>query len=247
MYESVEKLASQMRMMGIYHNVQRRCIEADKNSLHPAEFLKLILEDESLARKNAKAKCLTTRARFRTQCDLQNWDNTTKRGITLAKFKELASCHFEKRKENLIITGATGVGKTHLAIALGRQLCLNEVSVMFQSVNLFFEQVQAEKAAGRYLAYLKKLTRVNVIVFDDFGLRSYSHGEAQTLLEVLEERYSIATSIFTSQVSPSGWDVLFEDAVIGEAIIDRIVNPSEIVTLKGDSYRKKSAQSLTKN
>jgi DNA replication protein DnaC len=106
-------------------------------------------------------------------------------------------------------------------------------------VNLLFEQLAAEKMAGKYLSALQRLSRANVIILDDFGLRNYSHDEATALLEILEERYGKATVVITSQVEPEGWKSLFQDSVISDAIIDRLVNPSDSVLLTGESYRKK--------
>lgn len=239
MYESAQKLAGQLRLSGIYQGLVRRCEEAVKAGLHPAEFLRLVLEDEQLARKNAMAKRLATQAKFRSQCDIENWDSVTPRGLSKARLKELLQGGFFHKKENLIIRGQTGVGKTHLAIALGRGLCQQEVSVAFHSVNLLFEHLQAEKAAGRYLVTLQKMARINVLILDDFGLRNYGHEEATSLLEILEERYAKGSVIITSQVEPEGWRGLFQDSVISDAIIDRMINPSENVLLTGESYRKK--------
>lgn len=239
MYESVQKLAGQMRLSGIFHSASKRCEEALASGLHPAELLRLVLEDEQLARQNANAKKLTTRAKFRSQCDLENWDSTSPRGISKSKFKELAQGSYYQRNENLIIRGQTGVGKTHLAIGLGRILCQRGISVLFQSVNLLFEQLTAEKVAGKYLAALTRFTKTNVIILDDFGLRNYSHDEATALLEILEERYSKGIVIITSQVEPAGWKSLFQDSVISDAIIDRLINPSDSILLTGESYRKK--------
>jgi len=120
MYESVQKLSGQLRLNGVYHSVVKRCEEAIASTLHPADLLRLVLEDEVLARKNATAKRLATRAKFRSNCDLENWDNTHSRGLSKTRLKDLSAGSFFHRKENLIICGQTGVGKTHLAIALGR-------------------------------------------------------------------------------------------------------------------------------
>lgn len=243
MYEMIQELAHSMRLHGINASVERRCEEALANALHPSELVRLLLEDEKLARRNATAKKLTTRAKFRSQCDLDNWDTNPGRGLGKAKLKELAVANFFYKKENLIVVGKTGVGKTHLAIALGRVLCQSEVAVAFYSVNLLLEQAAAEKTCGKYLAFIQKIKRNGVIILDDFGLREYTHDEAGILLEILEERYGKGIVIITSQVSPSGWQSLFKDPVIAEAIVDRLVNPSETIELKGESYRKKKQAS----
>lgn len=239
MYEPAKALAGQLRLNGFYSALTRRCDEALAGGLHPGELVRLLLEDERLARQSAHAKRLTARARFRSQCDLDNWDMTTPRGIVKAKLKELSGGHFYERKENLVIRGATGVGKTHLAIALGHIFCGRGISVAFHSTHLLFESLQVERLAGKFLAAVARLKKVDVIILDDFGLRNYTHDEATALLEILEDRYGKGTAIITTQVEPEGWRGLFQDSVISDAIVDRLVNPSESVLLTGESYRKR--------
>lgn len=160
--------------------------------------------------------------------------------MTKPQFRELSQLGFYQNKENLILVGSTGLGKTHLAIALGKKLCTESVGVQFHSMNLFFEEFLAERASGKYLSFLKKMKQVPVLILDDFGLRNYTHEEASTLLDLLEERYLKGSIILTSQVEPRGWMKLFEDEVIGEAIIDRLTKPSKQIILKGASYRDKA-------
>ena len=239
MYDQAKSLAGKLRLNGIFNSLERRCAEALSAGLHPSELLRLVLEDERLARQNAHAKRLTARARFRSRCDLDNWDMASPRGLTKAKLKELASGHFYDRKESLILRGATGVGKTHLAIALGHLLCGRGVSVAFHSTHLLFESLQAERAAGRLLPAIARLKKTEVLIFDDFGLRNYTHDEATVLLEILEERYGKGSAIITTQVEPEGWRSLFQDSVISDAIVDRLINPSDSVLLTGESFRKR--------
>lgn len=242
MYQPLINLAHKLRLFGIHGSLERRCEEALADSLHPSELLKLLLEDEQLARQEQQSRRLLTKAKFRSICTLEEWDTSFNRGVTKAKIKELSLASFFHKRQNLLITGKTGVGKTHLAMAVGNQLCQSGISTAFYSTNLFFEEVLAEKASGRYLKLLKKLAGVKVLILDDFALRNYSHDEANTLLEIVEERYRKGVIIITSQVSPDGWKGLFEDPVIGEAITDRLKNPSDLIELSGDSYRKKLEQ-----
>ena len=106
-------------------------------------------------------------------------------------------------------------------------------------VNFFFEELIAERTAGRYLAYLKLLVKQQVLILDDLGLRNYTHAEASSLLDLLEERYQKGSILITSQVDPKGWKSLFEDPVIAEAIVDRLTHPSQKIVLSGGSYREK--------
>lgn len=239
MFESIKSLSHELRLFGIHRSVERRCGEALADSLHPSELVRLLLEDEKDQRKEAAGKRLTSRAQFRNGSVLENFDMSFDRGITKQKLKELSLLNFFHKKENLIIVGKTGVGKTNLAIALGKRLCEEGESTIFLSSNLLFEEAQAERAAGRYLKWIQKMRKTSVMILDDFALRNYNHEEANTLLQILEERYQKGITIITSQVSPAGWPSLFEDPVITEAIVDRLTNPSCCVELKGESYRKR--------
>lgn len=245
MYSQIENLAYEMRLWGIKAAAEKRCQEAIAENHHPSDTVRLLLEDEKFARKQAAAKRLISRAKFRNNCQLEDWDIAHDRGLSKAKIKELALLNFYHKRENLLIVGKTGVGKTHLAIALGNRICQEANSTLFFSINLLFEELQSEKVAGRYLKLIKKLTQTKALILDDFGLRNYSHEEATALLEVLEERYDKGVTIITSQVAPKGWFGLFEDQVIAEAIVDRLCNPASVLELNGESYRKKKNKKLT--
>ena len=242
--EQVKKLSYDLRLYGVHENFDRHAQLAATKSLHPNEFLKLVLEDEVFYRKDKKAKSLLSRAKFRTNVDLEDWDSTYDRGLTKTKFKELALLNFYYKKENLILVGTTGHGKTHLGISLGRQLCKHNVSTVFLPVNFLFEEARAQRSAGKYVNYIKKMTRTEVLVLDDFGLRGYTHDEANILVDLFEERYGKTVTIVTSQVNPKGWRTLFEDPVIGDAIVDRLINPATVIELKGGSYRERIKKEL---
>ena len=233
MLDQIKNLSHQMRLFGIHETSERRASEAISNGLHPLEFLRLILEDELLSRKDRASKMLVTRARFRFSADLEDWDMSFDRGITRPKMKELSLLSFFHNRENLLIVGKTGEGKTHLSIALGKRLCCENYKTLFLSTNFLFEEIEAARASGKYLAYLKTLIKADALILDDFGVRSYTHAEATSLLDLLEERYHRGVAIVTSQVNPEGWKKLFEDPVIAEAIVDRLVHPSQKLVLNG--------------
>jgi DNA replication protein DnaC len=204
----------------------------------------LILEDESLNRKNRASKKLILKAKFRSAADIEDWDQSFERGLTKAKVREIASLSFIDSAENLLLLGRTGEGKTHLAVAIGRRLCAENISTLFLPVNFLFEEVAAARSTGKYLNYIKKLTSNRAIILDDFGLRNYTHEEANVLVDLLEDRHKKGSVIVTSQVDPRGWQKLFEDPVIAEAIVSRLEHPSQKLNLKGGNYREKLQTTL---
>lgn len=239
--DQVKSICHQMRLFGVRDAVERRAQAALADQQHPLEFLRLVLEDELLARRNNLGKRLTTKACFRATADLEDLDVTYDRGITKAKLKEISLLNFYHNRENLLMLGGTGTGKTHMAIAIGRRACQETISTAFIPTSFLFEEAIAERAAGTYVKHIRKLGKIQLLVLDDFGLRNYTHDEATILVDILEERYQKGSVVITSQVNPEGWLKLFEDPVIAEAIVDRLKSPSQELRLKGPSYRDRLA------
>jgi DNA replication protein DnaC len=242
--DPVRKISHELRLFGVHEALAARAEQAVSRNLHPLEFLHLVLEDEKLYRHGRLAKSLTTRAKFRHAVDVEDWDSSYDRGISSARMKELLALSFFHAKENLLLLGKTGEGKTHLAIAIGRRLCDNAQSVAFLPMQLLFEEVLAARTAGKLLGFLTRLNQTKVLILDDFGLRNYTHDEATILVELLEGRSRKGPVVVTSQVDPNGWYKLFEDPVIAEAIVDRLKSPSLKIQLKGGSYRERLPRSV---
>ena len=242
--DQMKTIAHGLRLFGVHANFEARADQAVGQGLSHFEFLRLVLEDEVLQRKERVAKMLTTRAKFRSAVELEDWDQTFDRGLTKAKLRELSSHSFVQSNENLLILGKTGEGKTHLAVAIGRRLCADNISTLFMPVNFLFEEVHAARASGKYLGFIKRLSQVRALILDDFGLRSYTHEEATVLVDLLEDRHRKGSVIVTSQADPRGWPKLFEDPLIAEAIVSRISNPSQKLNLKGGDYREKLQSAL---
>ena len=144
MNDQVRQLSHGLRLFGVHQSFEKRAQQAGSESLNHLEFLRLILEDEFNQRKNAAAKRLLTKAKFRSTADLEDWDQTFDRGFTKTKLRELAAIGFYQNQENLLLLGKTGAGKTHLAIAIGRRLCAENISTLFFPVNFLFEEVNLQ-------------------------------------------------------------------------------------------------------
>ena len=238
MKEVLEHL-SKLKMTGLRESLDYRLKEALKSNLSYQEFLSLVLEDEVLYRSNRRSEMLKRRAKFKDQATLESFEADPKRGVSRSMVKQLQTLHFMTSFENIVLYGNTGAGKSYLAQAIGHAACHSGREAFFIPMNYLFSQIKAAEKAGTYLAYLKRLGQVPLLILDDFGLRSYSHHEATLLYQILEDRYQRGSTVITTQTKPQGWKDLFEDPVIAESIIDRILPCSHQIEFKStaDSYR----------
>ena len=153
-------------------------------------------------------------------------------------FIRLSTLDFVKRKENIIITGASGTGKSYLAQALGYQACLMENRVLYTNTAKLTGRLKLSKVDGTYLKELSKIRKVDVLILDDFGLHAFDNQSREILLDVIDERHNYASTIMSSQIPVSAWYELIGEQTIADAILDRIVNSSHRIKLEGESLRK---------
>lgn len=238
MKEVLEHL-NKLKMTGLKESLNQRLKEALDSNLTYQEFLSMALEDEVLYRSNRKSEMLKRRAKFKDQATLESFEADAKRGVTRTMVKQLQTLHFMTSFENIVLFGNTGAGKSYLAQAIGHAACHSGREALFIPMNYLFSQIKAAEKAGTYISYLRRLGQVPLLIFDDFGLRSYTHHEATLLYQILEDRYQKGSTIITTQTKPQGWKDLFEDPVIAESIIDRILPCSHQIEFKSsaDSYR----------
>ena len=235
----IRRLCQELKLHGIHESFEARRLSAQHEGQDPGDFLARLLEDEKMHRKNLRGKRLEHQAQFRRQAHLDQWDGSFDRGISKTKLRELAGLSFWHEKANLILTGGTGSGKTELSIILGKVACHAQLTVKFMAVNEFFEEAYSQRAAGKYRTWFNRQKKFDIVVFDDFALRTYQHDECGMLLDFLEDRYRKKVHIFSSQVELEGWSSVIEDPVLADALLDRIKNPSHRIKITGSSYREK--------
>lgn len=238
MSSSYLALLGELNLSGMKESIEYRMSEATKGNLDFDEFICLLLGDEKIYRTNRRSELLRIKAKFNDSISLEDFEVQPHRGVNKTMIKKLGTLGFVDQGENIIFIGGTGAGKSYLAQALGQRSCLNGFESLYFPVNKLFKQVQEAEAAGTYLKLLERIKKAKLVILDDFGLRNYSHAEATTLYDLLEDRYKKGSIVITSQVKPAGWRHLFEDEVIAEAIIDRLTSSSHIIEIKGPSYRK---------
>ncbi len=237
MNEIVTKM-KQMRLLGMA-KAFHLTVESGKNEkFTPDEMVTHLVDSEWDERYNRKLDRTVHAARFRYKASVEQIsfdDNRVDKNQVL----RLADCEFIKRKENIIITGSTGIGKSYLASALGHQACALGYRVLYQHSTKLFARMKIAKADGSYLRELAKIERQHILLIDDFGIQPLDAQSRSALMEIIEDRHGKASTIITSQIPVSKWHEIIGEQTIADAILDRIVHDAHRVEMKGESLRKK--------
>ncbi len=164
------------------------------------------------------------------------------RNLTKDQLSLLADCSWIHRAENLMITGATGCGKSYLACALGYQACMMGYKPLYLNMNRFIEKITLARAEGTFLKLLNQIEKVHLIIFDDFGLQPLKADIRLALLQILEERYNRKSTIIASQLPVTKWYDYIGDPTFADAIMDRLTANAHRIELKGKSMRKNNTK-----
>jgi DNA replication protein DnaC len=155
--------------------------------------------------------------------------------------RQLATCRWVDEHHNILITGPTGVGKTYLACALAQQACRKGYRTFYRRLARLFEELTLVRADGSYPKLLAKLARADVLVLDDWGIGTLKDAQRHDLLEVMEDRDALRSTVITSQLPRDGWHDYLGDPTVADAVLDRLVHNAYTITLKGPSRRKERA------
>lgn len=203
------------------------------------ERLGLLVDAECLFRENRRLGRLLKEAKLRlSQACLEDLDFAPRRELDKALVRQLATCRWVQEHQNVIVTGATGVGKTYLACALAQQACRKGFSATYRRASRLFDELALARADGSYARLLARLARVDVLVIDDWALSPARDQERTDFLEVLEDRYGQRSTIMTSQIPPKQWHEHLGDETVADAILDRVLHNAHRLVLKGPSKRK---------
>ena len=240
--QTIEKLKL-MRLGSMAQLHRQHITDKQFNNMTPDEYLALLVDHEYEERQNNKINRLINQARFKQQATLNNIDFTQSRNLDKNMFNRLSTLDFISKKENLIITGASGVGKSYLAQALGHQACQIGKRVLYQNTARLFKKLKLAKVDGTYLKELQLLLKTELLILDDFGLQSFDNHARETLMDVIDDRYNQSSTIIASQLPVSTWYDIIGEGTVADAILDRIVNSSHRIDLKGESLRKEIIKS----
>lgn len=215
-------------------------IESNKHQvLQPDELVDLLIQAEWEERENSKINRLHRSAKFRYQASVEEIDYSVPRGLDRTQFLRLTDMSFIKRKENIMITGATGSGKSFLASALGNQACMQGIKTLYFNTSKLFPKLKMLKADGSYLKEIARIEKQDLLILDDFGIQQLDAMSRMALMEIIEDRHGRASTIVASQLPIGKWFDTIGDSTIADAILDRLVHTAHRIELKGDSLRKK--------
>ncbi len=239
MQSTILNKMAQMKLLGMHQAYKTLLDNNQHHGLDAQEMIEMLVQAEWEDKENRKINRLLRMARFRYQASVEEVDFTASRQLDKNQFLRLADTSFIKRKENILITGATGVGKSYLASALGHQACMEGYKTLYYNTQKLFSKLKMMKADDSYVKEIKRIERQDLFVLDDFGLQPLDAASRMMLLEIIEDRHGKSSTLISSQLPVNQWYEIIGDGTIADAILDRMVNGSHRIQLKGESLRKK--------
>ena len=218
--------------------------EATEEAWSPPEVLEPLLQAEQEFRQQRKTHTRIKASRLKQKASFEDFDFSAKRNLSKSQIKDLYSLQWLKQGRPLLIIGQTGVGKTFLAEALGMQACRHQFTTLFLSMSSLIENLLLSRSSSSYLKWRDKLTKPQLLIIDDFGLKKLTATEAHDLCEILEERSLEKSTVITTQLPLTHWKEVIADPVLADAIIDRLIHSAIKLTITGESYRKVKALKL---
>lgn len=203
------------------------------------ERLSLLFAHEITGREQRRVERLTQQAKFRLKANLNDMDYSANRQLSKDKVRSLAQGEWLKHSHNLLITGATGCGKTYLSCALGHHHCQQEYSVYYFRLKELLEKLFMAQADGSYRKQINKLKSCDLLILDDWGLEPLNAQQRSDLLELIDARYDIKSTMITSQLPVANWYDMIGESTHADAILDRLIHGSIKLELKGESMRKR--------
>jgi DNA replication protein DnaC len=216
------------------------CLESNdfiKQSLTLEECLEFLVHYELTAKKNKKIERLLSNSSLKTKVKIEDIHANDERGLTRSMLLNLMRLEFLSQHKNLIITGATGCGKTHLASAIGVKACMEGYSVKLVKLPMFLEEIHLHHQTGTFTKLLHKLINYDLLILDDFGLTNIDDTQLHDLFNIIDERYKLKSIIITSQLPTQTWHNYLKNPTLADAILDRLLSQSDKLELTGESLR----------
>ena len=228
-----------MKFYGMLRAFQTSLESGKANDLTTDEMVAHLVDEEWDDRINRKIARSMKNARFRYKASIEQMYFDADRNMEKNQIMRLAECIFIDKKENLLITGSTGIGKSYLASALGQQACNLGHRVLYANTAKLLGKLKMAKADGSYISEIARIERQHLFIMDDFGIQPLDAQNRASLMEIIEDRHGKASTIITSQLPVSKWHEVIGEKTIADAVMDRLIHNAQRVELKGESLRKK--------
>jgi len=235
-HQTMDKLLA-LRLEGMAQALEEQRRQADISQLDFEERFGLLVERQWLWRENRALDARLHHAQLKVAASLEDIDYRHPRGLKRAQIDQLRASQWVANHHNCLITGPTGCGKTYLACALAHQACRDGHRVGYYYAPKLFRELQNAQADGSLMKLLKKLSRAALIVIDDFGVAAVAGKQYRDLLEILDDRHGLGSTLITSQFPVEEWHGVINDATVADAILDRLIHNAYRLKLEGESMR----------
>ena len=233
------KLIRELRLSGITDTLESRLTQARESQLSYEELLHLLFQDEQEDRERKSLARTIKQAQFEEVKSFDNFDLSQYSHTTVQMIHHIMSGQFLKDKNHIVIMGPVGTGKTHLAQAIGFMACHRHKKVKFIRANELLQQFYRSRADETWDKLHRHYMKFDVLILDDFGLKSLSAEQSEDLYDLIANMHINASLVFTSNRKVENWSELFHDPVMANAAMDRVINKAVRVVLDGESYRKR--------
>jgi DNA replication protein DnaC len=229
----------QLKFHGMHTSYSMQLELPIHQQLEAHELIAQLIQAELLSRNNERTAYYLKLAKLRLPAVAEEVECSTARNFTKQQLATLVEGHYLRQGENVLITGATGCGKSNLACALGHQACMQGYRTIYLNMNRLIEKITLSKLDGTYIKFLNYLERQTLIILDDFGLQSLNQDVKLALLQILEDRYAKRPVIITSQLPVGKWHEYINQDTIADSVMDRLTAHAHRIELKGESRRKR--------
>lgn len=235
----IQNQMSYLRLHGMSQRWQAMTETRQHNDLSLAEGLEILLQAEQQERENRRFDRLQKTARFRYQASIEEIRFDASRAINKALISELATGQYLTKGESILITGATGCGKSFIASAMGHQACAQGHTVAYFNTQKLMMKIKMSRVEGSIIKLFENLSKTTLLILDDFGLTHLDKQQQLDLMEIIEDRHARRSTIIASQLPVASWFDVIGEETIADAILDRLVYTSHRIEIKGESQRKK--------